>query len=729
MMPTPPSADSRYVTPAYGDNPVAMRGSEPLPDEEKTARQAKEEFLRTALERWQLAADAEAEIRREALEDLEFYSGKQWPEGIMADRMKAGRPCLTINRLNQFANQIINQQRQSRPAIQVNPVDNGADPETAEILQGLTRHVELNSHADIAYDTGFMYAVIGGFGYYRILTEYVPGSFDQEILLKPIKNPFTVYYDPTCEEPDYSDAEYAFIVTHFTRAKYKRRFKDSEVAGLSNFQSIGDGEKSWFQGGNIRVAEYFWVEKVKKTLVSLTDGSSIYAEELKRLAGEGKGLPEGVDVEIRNGKPVEREDEVRIVHWCLMNAREILEERIWPGQWIPIIPVLGGELIVDGRRKLFGIVRYAKDPQRRLNFETSAMTEAIALAPKAPWIIAEGQIEGYEHLYETANIRTYSHLPYKPKSVDGQLVPPPMRQTAEPPIQAIAAARATAEADLKATTGIYDAFLGAPGPEQSGKAILARQRQGETANFNLLDNLNRAIEFTGKQLIDLEPKIYDRPGRVLQIVGIDSTRKSVAIGDPYQNKDGVMRIYDLNVGRYDVTLSVGQSYQSKRQEFVESALALVQNSPQIAPMIMDLVVRHFDWPGAAEIADRLKKMLPPNLQEGEGAEMPPEVKAKVDALMQQHEALTAELNAANEELKSKRMELESKERIAEMQAKVDLILGELKANVQSGQAMLQAEMQSIARKLDQLDAEAQRQHEIELAQQTAASAPEPTAAE
>jgi hypothetical protein len=687
MMPVPPSADSRYVAPAYGNTPVVMRGAEPLPDEEKEARQAKEEFLRTALERFQLASDAEAETRREALEDLEFYAGKQWPESIVADRNKNGRPCLTINRLKQFANQIINQQRQSRPAIQVNPVDNGADPETAEILQGLTRHVELNSHADVAYDTAFMYAVIGGFGYYRILTEYVPGTFDQEILIKPIKNPFTVYFDPTCEEPDYSDAEFAFIVEDLTRSQYERRFKDSEVAGLSNFQSIGDNEKNWFKGGGVRVAEYFWVEKVKKTLLFLTDGSAVYEDELDK-------IPEGVDIAMRNGEPVTREDEVRIVHWALMNAREILEERVWPGQWIPIVPVLGGELIVDGRRKLFGIVRDAKDPQRRLNYETSAMTEAIALAPKAPWVIAEGQIEGYEGLYETANIKTYPYLPYKPKSVDGQLVPPPMRQTAEPAIQAIAAARATAEQDLKGTTGMFDAYLGERGPEQSGKAILARQKQGENANFNLLDNLDRSIQFTGKQLIDLEPKIYDRPGRVLQIVGIDSKRKSVAIGDTYKDKSGVERIYDLNTGRYDVTLSVGQSYDSKRKEFVESALQLIQFAPDVAPMIMDLVVRHFDWPGAQEIAERLKKGLPPNLQdqEEEGFQLPPAIKAKIDAMMQQHEMLTAELAKANEELKSRRMEIESKENIAALDAQTKLVIAEMKNATAEGIEMLRQEI-------------------------------------
>lgn len=704
---------------------IIVTTAEPRDSEERSLIGERDEFLRLAKERFHLAAEAETETRRDSLEDLKFYAGDQWPAQIVADRSLAGRPCLTINRLLHPLHQVINDQRQSRPSIQVNPVGNGADVDTAQIFQGLVRHIEVASDAEVAYDTAFQCAVIGGLGYFRVITEYAEEELaanasaaemnDQEIRIKPILDPFTVYFDPTCQERDYSDAKFAFVIEDLTREQYKEKYPTSEVAGLPDFRSIGDGERGWFQNSLIRTAEYWWVETTRRTKVALVDGKTAYDDE----------IPEDAQIAQRNGEPITREVTVRRVRSAIINAREILVGsnqppfgKPWAGKWIGIIPVLGEELIIDGKRKLFGIVRYAKDPQRQYNYMRSALVEAVALAPKAPYIAEEGQLENHEEEWRDANVRNFAVLKYKKQSVDGKPVPPPQRNFGEPPIMAIATAISEADQDLKATTGIYDPSLGQRGPQESGRAIIALQKQGGVANFGYIDNLARSIRHLGRLLVDLGPKIYDRSGRVVRIVKPDQTNEIVTLNQPFEKQpgSGEMKLYDLNAGKYDITISVGPGYESKRQEFVQSVLQLVQTAPQIAQLIMDLVVRHMDWPGAAEIADRLKKMLPEQLQEKEPqpgqAQIPPEFQQKMEALLQQHAALTEQLNQANSVIESRRMELESRERIAAVQEQTKLLVAELKAQSQAGIEMLRQQVAAIDRRLELLHATRTLEEEV-----------------
>jgi hypothetical protein len=654
-----------------------------------------EAFLSTARKRWKLAAEAERELREEALRDLRFYAGEQWPEHIKRDREANGRPCLTINRLPQFCRQVINQQRQSRPAIQINPVGDGASVDTAHVIQGLIRHIEVKSDADIAYDTAFQCAVIGGFGYIRVLTDYAgPDSFDQEIYVERVSDPFTVYFDPSAKKPDYSDAKWAFVVADIEADAYRETYPDSELAGLSDFRSIGDGERPWFPDGKVRVAEYFTVETKPRTIVALADGGYVFDDEIP----EGAVLMRG-----RDGGPVTREQESRVIRWHLINAREVLEHRIVPGTYIPIIPVLGEELIVDGHRKLVGMVRYAKDAQQAYNVQRSALTETIGLAPKSPWMAAEGTIEGYEELYARANVQNIPVLPYKlVQQSNGQFAPPPQRQAVEPPIRAIAVAIAEAENDLKATTGIYDASLGQRGPEQSGKAIMARKAQGDVANFHIIDNLTRAIKHVGRVALSMIPVIYDTPGRVIRIIKPDQTEELATINALFEDDNGKPHIYDVTRGHYDPTISVGPNYQSKRQEFVDSVLSLVQANPQLMQFIGDLLVRHFDWPGAAEIADRLKKMLPPQLQEegGEGAPVPPEFQAKFEQLMQQHAELTKALDAATERERTQAAQIESREKIAAIQAQVKLLVEDMKSRTRRAETLAKLDHDAVKHRLE-----------------------------
>lgn len=625
---------------------VLTASSPPDPNEAWTKKVR--EFLALAKARFKLAVEAESENRRAALEDLKFRTGEQWSPDIETSRNLDGRPCLTINRLPQFIHQVTNEQRQQRPSIQVNPVGDGADEDTAEVFQGITRHIELNSEAEIAYDTGFESCVTCGMpGWWEITTDYIDNkSWDQEIKIKRKKNSFAIYDDPSSIEPDGSDADWRFEVEDVPIAEYKLDWKNSETAGLPDFQSVGDQAPGWADKDTIRVAKYWHVEQVERTATHPQTGQTRTVYDRKVICSIINGI------EVLN---LDNEDDKAHLG------------KAWPGTWIPLVPVYADDLTVNGKRYLAGLVRYAKDPQRAYNYWKSAATEMIALAPKAPYIGAEGQFEGFEARWMDANKRNFAYLEYKQVDVAGKPAPPPQRQVAEPPIQAMQEMLAGAENDLYGTTGIYPPSLGKTEGDQSGKAVLARQKQSDVANLNYSDNLSRAMRFTGRILLDLIPKIYDAP-RIQRIVNPDQSVDHVIIHNGQEQAqvaqgmitETVKRVFDIGQGRYDVTVSVGPSYQSKRQEAVASQLEVLKViPPQQQQALVDMVVRNMDWPGAREMADRLKKMLPPQLQDDDDSDPAvklQKVQATLQQMAQQHSILVKALQDATEMIKTKQIE-------------------------------------------------------------------------
>lgn len=649
-----------------------------------------EALLTEARKRFRVASDTEARLRAEMLMDLRFRAGEQWPDPILADRTVDKRPSLTVNRLPQFIKQITNPQRQARPALQINPIGDGADQDTAEILQGIVRHIEHTSHAEVAFDGAYEDAVTMGRGWFRVLTEYVDDgqTFDQEIIVKRIPNAFTVYVDPSAQEVDYSDARFMFVVDDMPKDEYVRKYGDASYKSLEQFRSVGDKSPDWFPEGRVRIAEYWYVEEIERELALIPAQEAGHPDMIVPI----EQVPSNLQKAIKNRRKVT----TRKVHCVIMNAGQVLSRQEWPGRWIPIIPVLGDEINIDGRRDLVGIVRYARDPQRMYNYWVSAQTETIALAPRAPFIGAAGQFKNRESQWRQANNRNFAFLEYEPVSSGGQPVPPPQRQTFEPPIAAIVQATRQADNDLKSVIGFFDASLGQPGPDQSGKAILARQRQGEMGNVNWIDNLGRALWHYGRICLDLIPHIYDTP-RVLNIIGLDDQRKQVTINQPFVDPAGVEQIYDVRKGRYNVTLTIGPNYESRRQEAVASMLQLVQAAPQMIPLIGDLLVGEMDWPMARQISERLKKMLPPPLQEQQDGQpqVPPQVQAQMAQLAQQHEALLKAYGEAMDTIRAKKLELASKEFIAAMQTRAQLAIGLEKVNADLAQTRLEQEITSI----------------------------------
>lgn len=607
-----------------------------------TAGPSVDSFILTARERWRTVEAAERELRAKQLEDLQFAAGEQWDRNLLKAREADGRPSLTIDRLSGPIKQVTNQQRQSKPAIQINPVDDGADPDTAEVLQGLIRRVELNSDADTVYQWACDHQVKAGRGFWRVIAEYAgDDTFEQELRIARIRNQFTVYMDPSGERPDGSDARFCFIVEDLSRDEFARRYPKKRAITLGDLASIGDCPPDWITEERIRIAEYYYVEDQPVTLRLLSNGGVIL---------DGDPLPKGASV--RATRTVSK----RRVKWCVINAIEHLEEpRDIPGPYIPVVQLLGEEWFIDGKIDYRGMVRMAKDPQRMTNYWKSAMTEAVALAPKAPWVGAEGQFEGHPE-WDLANIKNYSKLEYKPTTIAGSLAPPPQRNVAEPPIQAMAILSQQNENDLRAVTGFFDVQGAEQRPEQSGKAILARQRQGETGNSHFLDNLGLAIRHTGRILLAQIPTIYDTP-RVLRILGLDEQPKTVMVGKqenaPQALPPGIEKLHDPTLGRYDVTVTVGPSYQSRRQEAVEAMAMVFQANPNVFPLIGDLWVASQDWPGAKAVSERLKKMLPPQLQDNEQS---PEM---------QLQQLQQQMQQASQMLQIMQQELEAKTRLIE----------------------------------------------------------------
>jgi hypothetical protein len=589
-----------------------------------------------------LSNDADTSNRSEALEDLKFAAGDQWPTEIQNSRNLEARPCLTINKIDPYIRQVTNQQRQARPRIKVHGMNTSSDEKLAEILTGVIRHIEVNSDADQAYDTAFDYSVRMGWGYFRVVTDYIrDDSFDQEIYIRPIDNPFTVYFDPNSILPDGSDAERCLITTVLEKKVFQDMYPDADL-GSFTYRGTGDDSAEWIMKDDIRIAEYFYTERKAVKLIQLSDGTAVFEDELP---------PEEILRMAGITRVGERESMRKQIKWCKLTAMQVLEERTWPGKYIPIVPVYGQQLVIESKRKKYGLVRNAKDPQRMLNFWQTSITESVALAPKAKWLLAEGQDEGHELEWASANIKSTPVLRYKQKDIEGQPAPAPVRLQPEPPPAGILAASASINNDLQAVLGIFDPNQ-MPTGNMSGKAINGQQQQMDLTNFHYFDNLTRSIRFAGKILLDLIPKIYDHE-RVMRIIGYDNQPELVVLNQRTVDAAGVTKILnDVTVGEYDVVMETGPGYNSKRQEAVANMMPLLAGSPDLMKIAGDLVFRNMDFPGADVIADRLAASNPlANIDEK--SDIPPQAQMQLAQSKQMIEQMQQQMQQMEMMLKSR----------------------------------------------------------------------------
>lgn len=660
-------------------------------------KQEVHDFLEEAFERFKAAELCEAEWRREAVVDLKFYDGDQWDETARRRRKKNRQPILTINRLKQFKRQITNEIRAQRPSIQLNPRED-ATVATAQLLQGHVRDIEVDSCADMTYDLGTDQMVITGLGYWRVCTEYRDGrTFDQKVVIDPIKNHLMVYDDPDCEKLDRSDRRWLFIVQDMDKEDFKAKYPDSLTASaLQQMQSIGDNAKSWLKEGGVRVAEYYTVEDQEEKLYELIDG---------RLTTEE---PDVADT-------IERQRTVCVpkVCWHKISALDILEEREVPCEYIPVVVVIGEESNINGKLNWSGMVRDSRDAQRAYNYWKTAATSQIALAAKAPFVAASGQIQNHEGEWQNAHLEDPAVLTYEPMVEGNQLLPPPARDLAEPPIQAMNAMMGGAANDLMATTGLNDASLGERRPDEAAKSVLLRQNQGHMATSHYSDNVSRAVRFTGMVVLSFL-KLMDEAPRQARVIKPDDTVDHVVLHK--NDAEGARRIakpnqkvINLAEGSYDVTVSVGPSYQTKRQEAVQSILSLIQAVPQTLNLVGDLLVGNMDWHNAPEIAKRLKKMLPPQLQDqdlsGDPAENVQKLQSALQQLQAQHEQLMKSFQSAVQVINTKQIEANSRQRVAEINAAAGVTEASIKAMHEGNMATLNAELDALQARFQLLHAQ------------------------
>ena len=661
-------------------DPTGLRGAARVantPTNRGKAARDPADVLATARSRLTMALSAYSDSREDELDDLRFMAGSpdnqwQWPQDVLATRGSVqgqtvnARPCLTINKLPQHVRQVTNDQRQNRPAGKVIPVDDKADIEVAEVFDGIVRHIEYISDADVAYDTACDNQVTYGEGYFRILTEYCDeNTFDQDLRIGRIRNSFSVYMDPTIQDPCGADAEWCFITEDIPKADFERAYPDAEPISSVLQRGVGDQALSqWINQDTVRIAEYFYKEHSKETL-NLYAGSQTAFE----------GSPEAKELEMLGLQPIrKREVDVKRVKWVKTNGYELLEESEWLGKWIPVIRVIGNEFEVEGRMYVSGLVRNAKDAQRMYNYWVSQEAEMLALAPKAPFIGYGGQFEGYEQQWKTANTTNWPYLEVNPDVTDGQGAVLPLPQRAPPPLAqtGLIQAKMGAADDIKAATGQYDASLGIRSNERTGRAILARERQGDTGTYHFVDNLARAIRYGTRQLVDLIPKIYDTQ-RIARIIGIDGETATAKI-NPMQtepvrrvtNETGIVieKIYNPSVGKYDVAVTTGPSYATKRQEAMDAMGQILQANPALWQVAGDLFVKNMDWPGAQEIAKRLAKTIDPKL-------MADEDDPALQAAQQQMEAMGQEMQMMQGMLQRVQQSMEAREvQIKEFEAEV-----------------------------------------------------------
>lgn len=621
---------------------------------------AENDILARAKKRFEDASSAHSHNREQALDDLRFARlGEQWPDWAEKQRKLQGRPMLTYNKLPSYIRQVVNDCRQNRPSIKVHPVDDTADVQTAFAINGIVRAIERNSRAAIAYDTAVDFAASCGFGYIRVETDYAyDDSFDMDIFIRRVANPFTVFEDPNSVEPDSSDWKFCFVTEFLSEDDFEKKYPGAEK---SSFQ-IDKDDELWRDGDKIRVAEYWEKEEISEPVERMSDGSILRTEELDEDVGEDMEAG-NVGVKLRDVLAIagivsvgKRDSYKCKVTRHIMTGAGIIKSDEWPGRYIPVVPVYGEEMNVEGKRYYRSMIYAARDAQTSYNFFRTNAAEYAATQTKAPWIGPVGAFKTDKSKWATANAQNHAYIEY-----DGQVQP---QRISPPTSDAAAMAESMASADdIKSVLGMFDPSMGQQSDDPSGRALLLRQKKGDLNNFHIADNLARAIEHVGRIVVDLIPHVYSGP-RVMKVIGIDGAESAVPVNQQFMDDDGQPTQINLAAGRYDVSVEVGPSYGTKREEAAYSMLEFMRVNPQQSSLFADLVAKNMDWPESQEISARLKAMLPPQLQ-GQNPEAEAlkqqlqQLQHALQQMMQQNQALQQQMANVMTDAQSKILKVQA----------------------------------------------------------------------
>jgi hypothetical protein len=656
-------------------------------------------ILAEALERFAYAEEVDGENRRNQLDDTKFVyePGAQWDRNIKDKRKKWKAMCLQFNQLRPFVAQVTNDQRQGRPGVRFSPASGDASDKVAELKQELVRGIELKSDAESAYDTGFQHAVVGGRGYWRIRTDYESRkSFNQCIKIDRLPDPQAVRIDPDYQAADASDMQWAFVVQPIKKTDYERKYKDKPLSWRAT-QETG----LWYPSGEdekVFIADYYRLVKEDADLVLLSDGSVMWADELEAAIEAGKVAP---GVKVTKERKGER---VRCEWYTLGGGEQVLEKHPWKGSYVPIILCSGDEIVIEGKRVYQGLIRHAREPQQLLNYSMSQMAQRLALTPKAPFMGAVEAVKGFERLYESSNEEEYALLPYNHKDEAGEPLPMPVRQPGSDIDAGWAQFAGQMIQQVRATLGMFEDAIGMRGQAQSGRAILAREKQGDNATFHFLDNLKRALQHTGRVIDDLIPHYYDSE-RMVALVANDGQQKLAKVNEQIPMADpaaeGVVRYMtnpdnDLTRGEYAVSVESGPSYATKKEETRATLVELFQAFPPAAQVLGDKLVQVIDMPDAKAAAERMQLLLPPAIQAMEAAKK--EGKNPPDpAMLQQMQQLQGQIQQAGQivqQLQAENQQLKSGQQAKMAEAQMDMQTDQQKAALEAQQAERDAQLKA-----------------------------------
>lgn len=680
-----------------------------------------DEFIQKARRWWKLSADGEMLQRERSLEEVRFNSGGHFEETDREARLDQDKVVIEVNRTPQYLNQVGNEQRMTKPTILVRPTGNG-DINTAQVKQDIIRCIEKRGHAEAIRDDGFYGVLEKGWSHWRVNIEWAgPRSFKKIIRPARIYNDFSVYTDPAAVEPDRSDAMFRFITEDITFEEHERRWPGSERASGSQFTALGDDMKEWIGEKVIRVAELHYKDITKEKLFALADdptGDGKWEDELER---DAVGNYVGVALDL--GKPVWRWNWRTKIMFALIDAFEVLSgsedktegfEPVPGAKYIPIITALGRRILIRNKYIHTGMVRDAMAPCLASDYWLSQLTEMVALGPKAPWIVAWESVKQHQDMWDQANIVNFGALYYDHVDANGQTMPAPFRNFGEAPIQAMTFILKFADEDLKRVMGIYNAGLGAQGPESSGVAINSRKEQSDVANYNYQDNFKRAIEFESKIYIDYIPKVMSVP-QLVEIVRPDGSPENVWINKEYE-RNGEKVKYMMS-DEYATEVEIGPSFNTKRQEAAAIMQEFVKNDPESAPLVADLIADNMDFPNKTEFVKRLKSRVPANLLSEDGQpKIPPQFQAQYDAQAKQLETVTQLVQQLQEQIKSenakyqherdmKAMELSTVRDTKSADVDVRKLIAEMNVNSKATTEMVKAALEQVRLDVESLKSE------------------------
>lgn len=612
----------------------------------------RDKWTQTMLDRAKKAFAHDTEQRRKTVDDMKFtfIAGNQWDAHLTA--LRHNRPCYEFNRVRGLVRRVTGMSLKNKPQIKVRATEDN-DTDTADVYNGLIKNIEVQSSAENGYDSAMQWATAGGFGILAVTSDYESDdSFDQRLVIQNVMDPMHYWPDPDAKEFDRSDARYWFVDELVSREEFKERWPTAEMVDFEASPAKDSYAANWAFSESVRIAVYWYIEKEEKTIHLLSDGSIVSAEEFDPIADE---MASNVGPNGEPQEPVTVKDSRKVmkpcVYSCLVSGKGKLEEPVkWGGSMIPIVPQWGDFLSVDGTQHFSGMTRFGKDAQTVHNFEVSTMVEVIAKQPNSPLMATPAMVKGFESFYsrmgyEDPPVMLYNHDPLAPGGRPTREPPPVM------PV-AMASVSQIMTDELKAALGVYDASLGAQSNESSGRAIIARQNEGEVANFVYGDNQVKALKRLGDILVDAIPHYYDAD-RSIRILGEDGAEKYVRINQPVRDEQTgeVIVKNDLSRGKYDVTVTVGKSFDTARMEMAEVGQVLAAQPGPIGMIGQFMMLKSIDAPGMDEAIKAARRvlvgqgLLEPDQKAGEQPPAPPPPNPKDVADAEKSKADAAKIKA------------------------------------------------------------------------------------